>query len=303
MAEVLVATESGCVVYRNGETPELELPGREVGHLASGQEGGCIAVVDQREVWQRSPERVWSKLAIADIPLQSVLAIGDTVFAGGMNEATVLRMTLDGGMSILNGFEDVLGRSQWFAGGPPLGVRSLAATCDAETLIAAVHVGGMPRSEDGGNTWKPTIPVMFDVHEVRTHPYLTNFVAAAAAVGLCVSFDSGKKWEVIAEGLEITNSLAVAVLETEVLFSVQDGPFAKRSQVWRWPIAGGPPQPVRRGLPEWLEGKVDTAHIASGQGRAAICDGGGHVWLAHEQTSGWLCIAEDLGYTAGLLIL
>ena len=70
--------------------------------------------------------------------------------------------------------------------------------------------------------------------------------------------------------MEITNSLALAVLETEVLFSVQDGPFAKQSQIWRWPVNGGALQPVRQGLPERLEGKVDTAQIASGGGRAAL---------------------------------
>jgi hypothetical protein len=63
------------------------------------------------------------------------------------------------------------------------------------------------------------------------------------------------------DGLELKDSLAVAVLENEVLFSVQDGPFAKCSQVWRWRIGSKGLEAVRNGLPEWLEGKVDTAKL------------------------------------------
>jgi hypothetical protein len=88
-----------------------------------------------------------------------------------------------------------------------------------------------------------------------------------------------------------------------VLFSVQDGPFAKQSQIWRWPVNGGALQPVRQGLPERLEGKVDTAQIASGGGRAALCHGGGNLWLSKEQTSGWQRIAQGVGYASGLLIV
>ena len=121
------------------------------------------------------------------------------------------------------GFDNVPGRSEWFGNGPPLHVRAVTATADGSAIMAAVHVGGIPRSTDGGKTG-PTIPVEFDVHEVRAHPS-SPIVAAAAAVGLCVSKDDGRNWNVIADGLELTDSLAVAVLPDEVLFSIQDGPF------------------------------------------------------------------------------
>jgi hypothetical protein len=303
MAEVLVATDSGCRVFCHAGEPALELEGRSIGPLAAEAGGSCVAVVDQREIWRRSRGRNWSKLATADIALQSILSAGDHIFCGGMEEATVLRVTKAGEMERLKGFDDVPGRSEWFAGGPPLGVRSLAATLEGKALLAAVHVGGMPRSEDGGKTWAPTIPVLFDVHEVRAHPSLPNFVAAATTVGLCVSRDGGKRWDVIAKGLEITNSFAVAVLESEVLFSIQDGPFAKKSEIWRWPIAGGELQPVRNGLPEWLDGKVDTAQMSFGEGRTALCDGGGNLWLSDGQSSGWKRIADGLGYAWGVAIV
>ena len=179
----------------------------------------------------------------------------------------------------------------------------MAATRDEQTLLAAVHVGGMPRSQDGGKTWTPTIPVMFDVHEVCAHPSRPNLVAAAAAVGLCLSKDGGEHWRVMADGLEITNSLAVAALETAILFSIQDGPFAERSQIWRWNLDSELLEQVRDGLPDWLEGKVDTAHIATSEGRAAICDRGGNLWVSTTQTYGWKRIADGVEDASGILIL
>jgi hypothetical protein len=118
-----------------------------------------------------------------------------------------------------------------------------------------------------------------------------------------VSQDAGRNWNVLSEGLELTSSLAVAVLDEEVLFSIQDGPFAKRSQVWRWRIGGERVEQVRDGLPEWLDGKIDTAHIAANGGRAAVVDGGGNLWLSRAGANGWKRIAADLGYAFGLLIV
>jgi hypothetical protein len=179
----------------------------------------------------------------------------------------------------------------------------MSATADGATILAAVHVGGIPRSTDGGDTWSPTIPIEFDVHEVRTHPSLPNVVAAAAAVGLCMSHDGGASWQVLSDGLEITNSLAVAVLKNEVLFSIQDGPFAKRSQVWRSPINGGRLEQVRDGLPTWLDGKVDTAHIATNGERAAILDHGGNLYLSEHDSRNWNRIATGLPYVYELLLI
>ena len=105
------------------------------------------------------------------------------------------------------------------------------------------------------------------------------------------------------DGLELKDSLAVAVLENEVLFSVQDGPFAKCSQVWRWRIGSKGLEAVRNGLPEWLEGKVDTAQIAASVGRVAIVDGGGNLWLSNAGSCGWERIATNLLYAFGVLIV
>jgi hypothetical protein len=303
MAEVLVATHSGCLAFAEAGECETELAGREVSALATAADGSCLAVANERELWRRVATGAWFNVTATDISLQSIATVDGSMFVGGRDEAAIVRVRPGTEPERLKGFDIVPGRGDWFAGGPPLGVRSLTATVDGAAILAAVHVGGIPRSEDRGETWTPTVPIMFDIHEVRAHPSLPNIVAAAAAVGLCISHDGGRNWVVLSEGLELTDSLAVAVLDEDVLFSIQDGPFAKRSQVWRWRIGAKDVEQVRDGLPEWLEGKVDTAHIAAGDGQVAIADGGGNLWLSKAASHDWRRIATGLPYVFGLLVL
>jgi len=303
MNAILAATGVGCRVFSPAGEGPTELAGRLVSALAPESGGTCLAVVDKQEIWRRNANGAWSRVATTGLWLQSIVSVGGILFGGAMDEAVMVRIPPGGQAERLKGFDNVPGRSEWFAGGPPLGVRALTATADGGAILAAVHVGGIPRSTDGGETWTPTLPIMFDVHEVCSHPALPDIVAAAAAVGLCVSRDGGRNWKVLSEGLDLTDSLAAAALPDEVLFSIQDGPFAKRSQVWRWRIRGEHVEQVRDGLPQWLDGKIDTAHIAASGGQAAIVDGGGNLWLSSAGSSRWERIATGLPYAFGLLVL
>ena len=143
------------------------------------------------------------------------------------------------------------------------------------------------------------------MHEVCAHATLP-LVAAATALGLAISRDAGASWSLLdpgANGAEVSDSLAVAVLEEQVLFSVQDGPFAARSQLWRWQIGTDHVEPVRAGLPAWLEGKLDTAHVATDRGgRTALVDGGGTLWLSETGSRGWRVLARNLGPVSAVLL-
>jgi hypothetical protein len=303
MSEILVATAYGCRAFTPDHELETELAGRNVTALAAGQGKTCLAVIDNREIWRRFADGFWSPVTNTVVALESIVEVGTSLFGGSRTDAMMVCLGRDGAEMRLSGFDHVVGRDQWFAQGPPLGVRALTATADETVLLAAVHVGGILRSSDGGETWIPTLPIAFDVHEVRAHPSLPTMAMAATAVGLCVSRNAGLTWEVLDEGLDITNSLSVAVLEEEVLFSTQDGPFAERSRVWRWPIGGGRLVLVGSGLPEWLDGKVDTGRMAAGDSRAAIADGGGNLWLSSLGSREWRRIADDVPYGPGLVIV
>jgi hypothetical protein len=303
MVAILVATATGLRVFLPSGENGAELTGREVNALAPEANGACVAVVDTREIWRRNAAGEWSPVASADIALGSIVSANGSIFAGANSDAVMVRVPAGGQAGRLHGFDRIPGREEWVGNGPPLHVRSLAATAGGAAVLAAVHVGGIPRSADGGENWTPTVPIAFDIHEVRAHPSRPNLVAAAAAVGLCLSEDGGSNWTISSKSPKGMSSLALAVLPDEALFSMQDGPFAARSQVWRWRLDGKNAEPVREGLPEWLEGKVDTGRIAAGAGLAAIIDHGGNLWVSETGSRGWRKLASGLPWVFGVAVL
>jgi hypothetical protein len=206
---ILAATWSDGLFVFDGETRRQELPGQSVRGLAADPNGGTLAIVDGHAVCRRSREGTWSTITTSPLDLACIVAIGDIIYIG-TDDARVLRVNRDGELDQLGGFDSVAGREKWYAGsalingqvlGPPLGVRSMSATSDGAVLLVNVHVGGIPRSTDGGATWQPTIDVDSDVHEVCAHPVNSNIVIAAAAVGLCISRDGGATWTIEQHGL------------------------------------------------------------------------------------------------------
>ena len=185
-----------------GAASRHELAGRSLRGLTSDRHGGLVAIVDGNTLQRRTADGEWHTLATSDLPLACCVALPDALFVG-TDDARVLRWTDGAGLEPLAAFARVAGRERWYAGtavvdgkvvGPPLGVRSMCASCDDRTLLVNVHVGGICRSTDGGQSWEPTIDVDADVHEVRAHPERADTLVAAAAVGLCISTDGGRSW-------------------------------------------------------------------------------------------------------------
>jgi hypothetical protein len=283
---VLVATADGYHILSSSGEHRTALEGHRVEALSPGPQGTWIAVVDEHEIWQHGADGTWSALASTDHQLASLVTVSGVVFAGTTGPH-LLKLDRDGVLASLPGFESAPGRDEWYPVGSPLKVRSLTATADG-ALLANIHVGGIARSGDGGASWQPTIEVDADVHEVRAHPTNSGVVMAAAAVGLCVSRDGGRNWEVIVDGLHATYARAVAFDGDDVFVSVSDGPFAQQSAIYRRRAGDGSPglERVGDGLPEWLTGNVDTRCIGAGSGKVALADGSGDVWL-RAGDAGW----------------
>jgi hypothetical protein len=290
---VLVTTTNGYHIFTSSGQHFTSLEGHRVEALAPGPDNTWLAIVDQHSIWQHAADGTWSPLAKADTILTAVVTAGTAIFAGTA-EARMLRLSDAGALEPLAGFDTVPGRDEWHAVGIPLQVRSLAATADAGTLLVNVHVGGIPRSLDGGRTWHPTIAVDDDVHEVRAHATRPEIVVAAAAVGLCRSRDGGATWDTTTDGMHDSYARAVTILGDDVLVSVSDGPRATRSAIYRAPVDGGTPTRVGEGLPEWLDGNVDTHCLATDGRRVALADGRGSVWQSTDGWKDWTKIADDL---------
>jgi photosystem II stability/assembly factor-like uncharacterized protein len=293
---VLVATWDDGLFIVGGETPSEELAHQSVTALAPDGHGGALAIVDGRSLRRRAPNGVWSTIATTAFDLACCVAVGDVIYIG-TDDARVLRVDANGALEQLRGFDTVAGRDTWYAGsavingqhvGPPLGIRSITATPDGAVLLANVHVGGIPRSTDGGATWQPSIDVDSDVHEVRAHPTRPGIVMAAAAIGLCTSRDGGRTWDVEREGLHASYCSAVAFAGDDVLVSASVDHFATQGAIYRRPVDGhGPLMAIASGLPKWIEGSADTGCIATNGSTVAIADRNGNLYLSADTGRSW----------------
>lgn len=309
---VLAATWNDGLFALSDGVSHQERPGQEVKGLVSDGHGGALAIVDGHALCRRLPGGAWNTVATSNFPLACAVSIGDVIYVG-TDDAQMLRISADGRVRLLDGFSAVPGRENWYAGtalvggrivGPPLGVRSIAATSDGAVLLANVHVGGIARSTDGGVTWLPTINIDTDVHEVCAHPKNPATVFAAAAVGLCISRDSGATWTIEQEGLHAFYCSAVAITGDTVLVAASSDHFAARGAVYARPIeGGGPPARLSSGFPKWLDGIADTGCIAARERSVAVADKGGSLYISEDGGSSWSRSASGLPPISGVLVI
>jgi BNR-Asp box repeat/BNR/Asp-box repeat len=129
---------------------------------------------------------------------------------------------------------------------------------DAGVLLAGIELGGLMRSEDGGETWSDHRPgAQRDVHALAWHPHEPGRAYEAGGGGAAWSDDGGETWRPADSGRDrhYTWALAVDPAEPERWFvSASTGPFAAHGRrnaeayVYRWD-GEGPWRPLDGGLP------------------------------------------------------
>jgi hypothetical protein len=278
---ILAATGDGLHEVDGRDTA---LEGHQIDAL-SQDPWGLYVLADGRSVWRRVRDR-WVQVAEIDGP-----------------PGRCLLSTEDGELVPVKGFEQIEGRDGWYTpwGGPP-DTRSMARD-GAGRLHANVHVGGIPRSVDGGEIWEPTIDVDADVHQVVAHPTKPDVVLAACAPGLAVSRDGGDTWDIDREGLHGPYCRAVAVAADHVLVSASTGPFTDRAAVYRRPLdASGPFERCVDGLPEWFPSNVDSHCLVADGTTAALGTGEGEVFRSEDAGASWERVVTDLPPVRALLL-
>jgi hypothetical protein len=283
---VLVGTEDG--LFEVDGTARKALDGRVTALDASGW-----TVLDRTTLVQRVGDGWRPRLTFRENELRliSVTALGDQLFVG-TSGAHVLRYRTGASSPRLEPvplFDAVEGRDDWHAvGSAQPYVRSFTTTAGG-VLLANVHVGGIPRSTDGGETWHPTIDPEADVHEVRAHPSRPDLVLAAAAVGLGRSDDAGATWTVTHEGLHGTYCRAVAFTSGErgrggALVSASTGPFTDRAAVYRIALDGDGRLERVSG---WQPHNIDTGCLDAAWGVAAFGGPDGVVHVSEDDGRTW----------------
>ncbi|HEY1957029.1 MAG TPA: hypothetical protein VGH28_15525 [Polyangiaceae bacterium] len=303
---LLIATWSDGLSCVTGKTVRHELAGESICGLVGDGRDGVLAIVGGHSLCRRSREGAWTTIAKSEFELSCCVATRDGVFLG-TNDANVLHLGDDGALRRLAGLDAIEGRDEWYAGtavvdgkvvGPPLGVRSITATCDG-VLLANVHVGGIARSTDAGATWRPTVDVESDVHQVLAHPTRPDVAIAAAAVGLCVSRDAGATWNVEARGFHALHCVGVAFGRNDLFVSTATGPFAKDGAIYRRPIDSDEPL----GMPKWTAGSADTCCIATRDATVAAIDRSGRLYVSEDDGATWSSLLDGLSGASGLHIL
>ncbi len=309
---ILVATWGDGLFAVTGDGRTQEIANQSVRGIAPYGLGGALAIVDRHSLRRRAPSGDWATVATSEFALSCCMAVRDRIYVG-TDDARMLRLSDgDGVLDPIDSFDDVEGRDTWFAGsaivngqrlGPPLGIRSVAANANGSVLFANVHVGGIPRSMDGGRTWQPTIDINSDVHEVRAHSANPDMVIAASAVGLCTSTDAGATWTIEHDGLHASYCSAVAFSGNDILVSASTDHFAAQGRIYRRPITpGGSPVAVEGGMPAWTDGIVDTGCIAANGSSIAVADKAGNLYVSDDFGQAWSCRSTGLPAPSGVLI-
>lgn len=311
MTRTLIATWNDGL-FELGDSISHSLAGRSVGAIIRSRSGRILAIADRHSLVERVANGEWWQLASSERPLACVVCTEDDVFVG-TDDAAVLRLSPALELEPLDGLSSVEGRENWYAGtaiidgeevGPPLGVRSMSVTANEAALLVNVHVGGIVRSVDHGASWRPTIDIDYDVHEVTAHPARPLDAVAAAAVGLCISADGGERWRVESAGLHATYCSAAQYCGDTVFVAASEHHFSPRGALYRRALDGaGNLERVSGGLPVWLDGIVDTACIGTLESTIVIADRGGHIYESVDCGKNWSLRGDGLKSPSAVIVV
>jgi photosystem II stability/assembly factor-like uncharacterized protein len=218
-----------------------------------------------------------------------------TVWVGG-DDAALWRLH-DRRLEPVESFLHAPTRDEWFTpwGGPP-SVLSMAS--HEEDLYVGVHVGGILRTSDRGDTWFDTVDLHVDVHEVAVDPRNGTVWAATGERGLAQSTDRGDSWRFHTTGLHGTYCLAVALADAGPLVGASSGHAARDGKVYAFDGSGFTQV---EGLPDPLGGAVGPGRIAAVANRAALVAPGGPVYASDDGGRRWAVVEDIVGATAIVL--
>lgn len=294
---LLVGTEAGLYELGAGERRQFE--GQAVTALAA-DEPRVWALIEGRSIATSAATGEWEAVALLPEAVGTCLGGGADGLLVGTREAHLLRLEEGRRLVRVASFDAVEGRQAWYTPwGEPPDTRSIATgpsgLVPSGLVYVNVHVGGVVRSCDGGRSWRPTLDIDTDVHQVLAHPTKSSLVLAASAVGLGVSDDAGETWRFDTEGLHAQYLRAVAIAGDTVLVSASTGPRGRRAALYRKRLGAVDAfERCRRGLPEWFASNIDS-HCLTGSGSIVACGTDeGTVLVSADHGESWQSVAKGL---------
>ena len=231
-----------------------------------------------------------------DVYSLAVSAVDGAVYAG--TEPSALFVSRDGGRSWreLEALLELPSRPTWSFPPRPWTshVRWIAPSPhDAELLLVGIELGGLMRSDDGGETWRDHAPgAARDVHSLAWHPHVAGRCYEAGGDSAAWSEDAGATWQPANDGRDrhYTWSVAADPENPDLWYvSASTGPYAAhgrgdpQARVYRREGDGW--RPLGGGLPEPLPA-MPYALVATGERLfAGLRDG--QVWESGDRGETW----------------
>ena len=301
---VLVTTTDGYHIFTSSGKHLTSLAGHRIECFTPGADGTWLAIVDRHEIWQHDADGEWTPLVKTDDHAHR----GRRRRAAPSSPAPTTRAC---SLDVVEAWSSRCPRSTpcpaattWHRVGSPLQVRSMTTTADAGALLVNVHVGGIPRSVDGGADVAPH-PRRRRRRPPGARPSHAPGDRGRRRVGRLVP-QRRRRRDVGAApptGMEIVVRARRGLIGDDVLVTVSDGPWtdAVGDRTARQSTAA-PPEKVTGGLPDYLAGNIDTRCIASDGRKLALVDGAGDVWQSTDGCEGFGRVADGLIGVTGVAI-
>jgi photosystem II stability/assembly factor-like uncharacterized protein len=262
--ETYLGTDDGVWALRAGELEQLGLERESVTALYAWRADGATALLAgsyEHGLFRRTGgewERVEAGLTASCFRFLGPDPAHASALLAGTEPARIFRSE-DRGLSWreLDGFTALPGRDSWFLPYSPRAGALRMVHGSAGLLFACVEVGGLARSDDGGETWVCD-PVIADedIHHIAGDPrdeyvlYVSLGTASVTPVarerfgGIARSRDAGRTWEKVET--DYTRATIVPPSRPDLLLA---GPAARVGREGRivvsadsgetWALAGG----------------------------------------------------------------
>ena len=211
----------------------------------------------------------------------------------------------DGGLSWreLDGMRSIAGHEDWYLPYSPRAgaVRNIYAPPGGQRLLAAVEVGGLLDSPDGGDTWSCG-PVLTDsdIHHITGHPHDADLLFASlgwAALknaeprpdepklgGVARSRDGGRTWTKFYA--DYTRATIIPPARPDLLLAGPAKEVGERGRIEVSSDAGDTWQPADRGLEDPMPDMVELFHAAP-DGAIWAQTSGGRLFRAEPDEWHW----------------
>lgn len=199
----------------------------------------------------------------------------------------------------------------WSFPGPPHVAHAKHITADPanpNVMYVSIEVGGLLRSDDGGETWRDVPGMYEDVHRLVINPAAPERRYVTGGNGLYASLDGGDSWEHWTDTAHeiggYPDQLCFHPRNPDLMFiaSAKDSPGAwmrthfAGARVSRSTDGGRHWEVLRNGLPDRMQGNIEAMALEDWGGGVSIfaATTAGEVFASDDGGDSWQLIATDL---------